>query len=177
MNDQWNGRGAALDELDIRILRVLQSDARTTNRDLAAAVGVSPTTALDRTRSLRNRGVIVRASLDVDLGRIGRGVQALIAVRIRPPSREVIEAFRDWVASLDETVGVFVTAGNEDFIIHVAVRDNDDLYAFVIDELTQRREVADVRTSVVYQHLRENVVLPLSGRDGAGRGANGRRRL
>ncbi|WKK73150.1 Lrp/AsnC family transcriptional regulator [Rathayibacter oskolensis] len=161
MNDQWNARGAALDELDIRILRILQSDARMTNRDLAAAVGISPTTALDRTRSLRARGVIVRATLSVDLASIGRGVQALIAVRIRPPSREVIESFRDWVSGLAETVGVFVTAGNEDFILHVAVRDNDDLYAFVIDELTQRREVADVRTSVVYQHLQEHVVLPL----------------
>lgn len=77
----------------------------------------------------------------------------LIAVRIRPPSREVIEAFRDWVAGFEETVGVFVTSGLEDFIIHVAVRDNQDFYAFVIDELTQRREVADVRTSVVYEHL------------------------
>ncbi|PPF49418.1 MULTISPECIES: Lrp/AsnC family transcriptional regulator [unclassified Rathayibacter] len=45
MNDQQNGPGAALDELDVRILQVLQSDARITNRDLAAAVHVSPTTA------------------------------------------------------------------------------------------------------------------------------------
>ncbi|QHC71336.1 Lrp/AsnC family transcriptional regulator [Rathayibacter sp. VKM Ac-2801] len=161
MNDQQNGPGAALDELDIRILQVLQSEARITNRDLAAAVHVSPTTALDRTRSLRRRGVITGATLTLDFAALGRGVQAVIAVRIRPPSREIIEAFRDWVAGLDETVGVFVTSGSEDFIIHVAVRDNQDLYAFVIDELTQRREVADVRTSVVYEHLREQVVLPL----------------
>ncbi|PPG51582.1 MULTISPECIES: Lrp/AsnC family transcriptional regulator [unclassified Rathayibacter] len=161
MNDQQNGPGAALDELDVRILHILQSDARITNRDLAAAVHVSPTTALDRTRSLRRRGVITGATLTLDFAALGRGVQALIAVRIRPPSREIIEAFRDWVAGLDETVGVFVTSGSEDFIIHVAVRDNQDLYAFVIDELTQRREVADVRTSVVYEHLREQVVLPL----------------
>ncbi|AZZ50322.1 hypothetical protein C5C45_02820 [Rathayibacter rathayi] len=45
--------------------------------------------------------------------------------------------------------------------MHVVVRDNQDLYSFVIDKLTQRREVADVRTSVVYEHLREQVVLPL----------------
>ena len=42
-----------LDELDTAILRELQSDARKTNREVAAAVGVSPTTALDRTRALR----------------------------------------------------------------------------------------------------------------------------
>ncbi|HZE33319.1 MAG TPA: Lrp/AsnC family transcriptional regulator [Actinoallomurus sp.] len=151
---------AGLDELDTAILRELQVDARRTNRDIAAAVGVSPTTALDRTRGLRERGVIRGALLDVDLGSIGRPVQALIAVRIRPPSRRNIEGFRDWVSTLPETVGVFVVSGNEDFLIHVAVEDNDRLYAFVIDRLTQRPEIADVRTSVVYEHLRNHGVTP-----------------
>jgi DNA-binding Lrp family transcriptional regulator len=151
-----------LDELDTAILAELQADARRTNRDVAAAVGVSPTTALDRTRALRQRGVIRGAILDLDLSKIGRPVQALIAVRIRPPSRRNIDAFRNWVSSLPETIGVFVVTGGEDFLIHVAVADNENLYAFVIDRLTERPEVADVRTSVVYEHLRNTAVAPVT---------------
>src|SRR4051812_43958961 len=116
---------ADLDELDTAIVRELQADARRTNRDVAASGGGSPATGLDRTRALRDRGVIRGASLDVDLAAIGRPVQALIAVRIRPPSRKNIEAFRNWVSALPDTLGVFVTAGSEDFLIHVAVPDND----------------------------------------------------
>lgn len=145
---------ADLGEIEAAIVAVLKSDARMTNRELAARIGVSPTTALERTRSLRQRGVIKGALLDIDLAQVGRGVQALIGVRIRPPSRRNIEGFRDWVSTLQETLGVFVTSGNEDFIVHVAVRDNESLYAFVIDRLTERAEVADVRTSVVYEHIR-----------------------
>ena len=152
---------ASLDELDTAILAHLQSDARRSNRDVAAAVGVSPTTALDRTRAMRDRGVITGASLDVDLASIGRPVQALIAVRIRPPSRRNIETFRNWVSSLPDTLGVFVTTGTEDFLVHVAVPDNDSLYAFVIDRLTERPEVSDVRTSVVYEHLRNRGIAPV----------------
>src|ERR1700761_6436671 len=151
---------AHLDELDTALLRELQRDARRTNRDLAAAVGVAPTTALDRTRSLRERGVIRGALLDVDLPAIGRPVQALIAVRIRPPSRRNIEAFRDWAARLPDTLGLYVTTGTEDFILHVAVPDNTSLYEFVIDRLTERPEVADVRTSIVYEHIRNNRIRP-----------------
>jgi len=151
----------ALDELDTAILAELQADARRTNRDVAAAVGVSPTTALDRTRALRERGVIRGARLDLDLPSIGRPVQAMIAVRIRPPSRRNIEGFRNWVSTLPDTLGAFVTSGNEDFLIHVAVPDNDSLYAFVIDRLTERPEVADVRTSVVYEHLRNDRIRPV----------------
>ena len=151
---------AVLDELDKAILRELQADARRTNKDIAAAVGVSPSTALERTRSLRERGVIRGAVLDLDLAAIGRGVQALIAVRIRPPSRRNIEGFRNWVSQMPETVGVFVVSGSEDFLVHVAVKDNQDLYAFVIDRLTERPEVADVRTSVVYEHLHNTQITP-----------------
>jgi DNA-binding Lrp family transcriptional regulator len=150
-----------VDELDAAILGQLQRDARQTNRELATAVHVAPSTALERTRSLRDKGVIRGATLDVDLPSIGRHVQALIAVRIRPPSREIIEAFRDWVAKLPETIGLFVVSGTDDFLVHVAVADTDGLYSFVIDRLTERREVADVRTSLVYEHRRTEVIAPV----------------
>jgi DNA-binding Lrp family transcriptional regulator len=149
-----------LDELDTAILRELQRDARRTNRDVAATVGVAPTTALDRTRSLRERGVITGARLEVDLAKVGRPVQALIAIRVRPPTRANIAGFREWATFLPEVIGVFVTSGSEDFLIHVAVPDNDHLYAFVIDHLTEKPEVVDVRTSIVYEHIRPAMVLP-----------------
>jgi DNA-binding Lrp family transcriptional regulator len=97
----------------------------------------------------------------VDLKTLGRSVQALVAVRIRPPSRANVEGFRDWVRQLPEMVGVFVVSGSDDFLVHVAVPDTDALYAFVIDRLTERREIADVRTSVVYEHIRAPAIEPL----------------
>ena len=97
-----------------------------------------------------------------DLDAVGRNVQALIAIRIRPPSRENIEAFRDWANRLPQIAGVFVVSGDNDFLLHVAVPDTDALYALVIDRLAERPEVADVNTSVVYEHLRNHVIEPLA---------------
>lgn len=142
-----------LDDIDRAILTLLQTDGRVTNREIAATAGVAPSTAIERVRALQARGVITGYRADIDLAAIGRPVQALIAVRIRPPSRRNIEGFQSWIARLPETVGVFVTSGTHDFLIHVAVPDTDGLYAFVIDRLTERPEVADVNTSIVYAHL------------------------
>jgi DNA-binding Lrp family transcriptional regulator len=86
-------------------------------------------------------------------------------VTIRPPTREIIEAFRNWATALPEVIGVFVVSGDSDFLLHVAVPDIDALYAFVIDRLTERPEVADVNTSIVYEHLRRPLLEPLG--DGA----------
>lgn len=148
-----------MDELDRRILTAWATDARRSLRDVAAEVGVSATTVHDRARALQRRGLVRGAYLDLDLAQLGRGVQALIAVRIRPPSRSNIEAFRDWVGGLPETVGVFVTSGRSDFILHVAVADNEALYSFVIDRLTSRAEIADVETSIIYEHMRKPSLL------------------
>jgi DNA-binding Lrp family transcriptional regulator len=149
-----------LDPLDRALLRAIQADARRTNRDLASAVGVAPSTSLERLRALRRRGVIRGFTTEVDLAALGRPVQALVAVRIRPPSRKILAAFREWVRTLPEIVGIFVTAGENDFLLHLAVPGTDDLYAFVIDRLTERQEVADVRTSIVYEHLETRVITP-----------------
>src|SRR3954465_12281516 len=117
-------------------------------------------TSSERVRALRAEGVIRGYHADVDFDALGRHVQALTAVTIRPPTRDNVEAFRTWVAGLPELVGVFVVSGTADFLLHVAVPDTNALYAFVIDRLTSRAEVADVNTSVVYEHIRPTVVEP-----------------
>jgi DNA-binding Lrp family transcriptional regulator len=150
-----------IDDLDRRILARLQDDARQTNRELATAVHVSTSTSSERVRALRADGVILGYHADVALEALGREVQALIAVRVRPPSRENLEAFRDWVANLPELIGAFVVSGAQDFLLHVAVQNTDALYSFVIDQLAGRAEVADVNTSVVYEHIRRTVLEPL----------------
>jgi DNA-binding Lrp family transcriptional regulator len=150
------------DATDWALVAALQDDARTSNRDLAAAVHVSPSTSSERVRALRADGIITGYHAAVDLHALGRHVQALTAVTIRPPTRENIEAFRNWLADLPELIGLFVVSGGSDFLLHLAVPDTDALYAFVIDRLTERPEVADVNTSVVYEHLRRPVLEPLS---------------
>ncbi|MBN9172793.1 MAG: Lrp/AsnC family transcriptional regulator [Microbacterium sp.] len=148
------------DAVDRALLRELQDDARQTNRDLAAKAGVSPTTSLERIRHLRERGVITGFHAAVDLDAVGRSVQALISVRVRPPSRPNIEGFREFASSLPETIGLFVISGTHDFLIHLAVPDVDAVYAFVIDQLTARPEVADVQTTLVFEHVRAERVDP-----------------
>src|SRR3954462_4740878 len=99
-----------VDATDWAILDVLQDDARTSNRELAAAVHVSPSTSSERVRSLKADGVIRGYHADIDLGTLGRPVQALAAGTIRPPAARIIGAFRNWTSTLPEIVGVFVVS-------------------------------------------------------------------
>ena len=74
---------SGLDALDRAIVNVLVADARISNAALAESVGVAPSTALVRTRSLVERGVIEGYHASVSLTAVGRPVRALIAVKLR----------------------------------------------------------------------------------------------
>jgi DNA-binding Lrp family transcriptional regulator len=146
-----------MDELDSAIIGALQVDGRRSNRDLAGALGVSPSTMLERVRALRARGVLTGVHASVDLAKVGRPVQAMVTVRLRPQSRRVVLGFRDFILELPETLQVFVTTGTEDVLVHVAVQSTEALRDFVLDSLTGRPEVAGLRTDVVFDHRRNHV--------------------
>jgi DNA-binding Lrp family transcriptional regulator len=151
-----------VDKLDAAIVRELQRDARQTNRELAAKLSIAPSTCLERVRALRQRGVITGYHAAVDLAALNRNVQALLAVQVRPLSRQVIEGFKAYVAGLPEVLSVFVVAGGDDFLVHVAVQDIDHLHAFLMDRFSQRREIVGFRSSIIYQHTSNQVLAPLS---------------
>ncbi|SDM52869.1 Lrp/AsnC family transcriptional regulator [Nonomuraea jiangxiensis] len=144
-----------MDELDSAIVRLLQTDARQSNRELARQLGIAPSTCLERVRALTRRGVIRGYHADIDPVALNRGVQAMVSVQVRPLSREVINTFKTSAAEMPEVLSVFVLAGGDDFLLHVAVRDLDHLHAFLLDRLSKRKEIVGFRTSVVFQQVQK----------------------
>ncbi len=150
-----------MDELDTAIIERLQTDARQTNRELAHAVGIAPSTCLERVRALRERGVITGFHAEISLPALNRGVQALLHVQVRPLSRTVIDSFKKYAMDLPEVLSVFVVAGGDDFLVHVAVPSVDGLHAFLMDKFSGRREIVGFRSSIIYQHARKQIIEPI----------------
>jgi DNA-binding Lrp family transcriptional regulator len=150
-----------IDELDSAIVQHLQVDARQTNRELARAVGIAPSTCLERVRSLRERGVITGYHAEISLPALNRNVQALLHVQVRPLSRSVIQDFKAYVIALPETLSIFVVSGGDDFLVHVAVPSVEGLHALLMDKFSKRREIVGFRSSVIYQHSRNQTLAAL----------------
>jgi DNA-binding Lrp family transcriptional regulator len=144
----------SVDTIDRAILELVAVDARITNQRLAEQVGIAPSTALARLRSLRERGVIRGFHAEVDLAAIGRPLQALIAVRLAVHAREQIEAFTAAVRGLPGVLMVFHLTGVTDYLVWVAAADAQDLREFVVDHLATHPSVAHAETSLIYEHQR-----------------------
>src|SRR3984885_12759720 len=112
-----------VDAIDRAILELVAADARITNQRLAERVGVAPSTALARLRSLRERGVIRGFHAEVDLAALGRPLQALIAVRLTVHAREQIDAFTAAVRELPGVLMVFHLTGATDYLVWARAAD------------------------------------------------------
>jgi len=142
-----------LDQSDIAILAALKTNARISNKDLAETVGLAPSTCLERVRRLVDAGVINGFHADIDLAKLGFGLQAMIAVRLQRHSREIVESFREYVLGLTEVRAVYHVAGADDYLVHVAVRDADHLRDLAMDAFTTRPEVAHIETRLIFEHV------------------------
>jgi DNA-binding Lrp family transcriptional regulator len=144
---------AALDRTDFAILAALQNDARLSNKQLAARVGLAPSSCLERVRRLRQTGVLTGFRALVDPAALGITMQALVFVRLARHARQQVKAFREHALSLPETVGVYHVAGHHDFLVHVGVRDANHLRDLAMDAFTTRREVARIETHLISEHM------------------------
>jgi DNA-binding Lrp family transcriptional regulator len=145
---------APVDEVDRAILELVAQDARITNQRLAERVGIAPSTANARLRSLRERGVIRGFHAEVDLAALGRPLQALIAVRLTVHERNQIDDFTNAVRALPGVLMVFHLTGVTDYLVWVAAADAQGLREFVVDHLATHPSVAHAETSLIYEHQR-----------------------
>jgi DNA-binding Lrp family transcriptional regulator len=149
-----NVRPPVIDGVDRRILNVLHDDARVPNSVLADMVGVAPSTCHGRLRRLQDIGVIRGFYTDVDPAAVGRPLQAMISVNLQSNARGRIRHFIAEIRKLPQVIDVYFLAGADDFILHVAARDTDDLRAFVVENLNADPDVAGTQTSLIFEHLR-----------------------
>lgn len=153
-----NNLQADLDEIDHELLRLLTQNSRMTNADLAAAVGIAQSTCITRVRSLVSRGVISGFTANVDPAAVGLSSQVLISVTLRAGARSHLADFMNEMRNLPEVIQVFFLGGSEDFIVHLAVRDNDHVREFVLENLSSNATVASTRTNMVFEHFHKGPV-------------------
>nr|WP_040787183.1 Lrp/AsnC family transcriptional regulator [Nocardia pneumoniae] len=146
--------GVALDDIDRVLLDHLARDGRMTNNALAAAAGIAPSTCLGRVRALVQRGVIRGFHADIDPAALGRSLQAMIAVRLRASARRQLAEFGERMSALDEVLNVYFIAGADDYLVHVATANTDELRAFVLNHLSAHPAVASTETILIFEHMR-----------------------
>jgi DNA-binding Lrp family transcriptional regulator len=134
-----------LDETDVLILELLQSDASRSNQDLAAAAGISPPTALRRVRRLIDGGWIERRVALLSPAVLG-GLQALVEVQLDRQGAEHLDAFEQLAVADAAVQQCWRTSPGPDFMLVLWVADMAAYNALVARLFTQHANVRNVKT-------------------------------
>jgi Lrp/AsnC family leucine-responsive transcriptional regulator len=151
-----------IDETDWRILNVLQKDGRISNQDLADRVGLSPSPCLRRTKLLEHSGIIRKYVALLDTGAVGRGLQAIVQVRLDHQTSVSVDRFEKEILKFPEVLECDLIAGDWDYMLRVAVRDLEEFRRFSVNSLAKIAGVANVKSNISMKQVKYSTVLPLN---------------
>ena len=162
-----NGDRAArpLDDLDWRVLGLLQTDGRMTTADLARRVDLSAPGVQKRLRKLEESGVIQRYATIVKRETIGLDLLCFVQVSLAHHEPRTVEGFRDAVKAMPEVLECHYLTGEFDYLLKVVVANHKHLEQFLFEELTKARGVDKIRTSIVLNEIKLSTSLPLGSWD------------
>jgi len=163
--------GAAdLDDIDLAILAELAADARITNAALAKRVGVAESTSIKRLRALREAGVVTGFTTQLNLAAVGFPIEAVIKVRLSNHNRDHVLRFHATLTKIPGVLTAFHVAGEDDYLLHVAVRTPQELRDLVLNHIVVHGGVQHTQTQLVFSVL-HGPGAPIDNRTGTTRTA------
>ncbi|QID19322.1 Lrp/AsnC family transcriptional regulator [Nitrogeniibacter mangrovi] len=154
----------ALDRIDVALLALLQNDARRANKQLAADVGLAPSSVHERLKRLWAMGVLTGIHAEVDPAAMGIGLEALLMIELAKHERALVDRFLDEIVEIPEVRTAQLITGRYDLIVHVVARDTRHLKDLALDRFTSHPGVTRIETSIIYE-TRARHELPMLARD------------
>ncbi len=150
-----------LDEIDKRILRVLQRDGRIANNDLAREVGLSPSPCLRRVKLLEEAGVIARYVAVLNPAKVGKGLTFFTRIRLDQQDEETLQTFAKEILKLPQVLECYFMLGDYDAMIRVVAADIEDYRRFQSEYLSRIKGVQNLKTDVPSQTVKQTSEMPL----------------
>ena len=153
--------GSDLDRYDIAILRELQRDARLSNAELAARIGISAAPTWRRVKWLEDQGFITGYRAELDRRKIGLGVLAFVRLDADRNTAASTRQLEDAIRRIPEVISCHYISGAGTFELHVVVTDLDAYSRWARDTLFKLPNVKDIHTSFSLGEVKAGAALPL----------------
>ncbi len=140
---------ADLDEKDRAILRILQSNAKATVREIAAQVHLSTTPVHERIKRMEDEGVILQYAALLDHARIKRGLMAICYISLKEHNKKSGAKFIKAIQDMPEVIECCIISGTFDFMLKVVAESMDDYYHFHVNKLGQIENIGQVQSTFV----------------------------
>jgi Lrp/AsnC family leucine-responsive transcriptional regulator len=148
-----------IDDIDRKILTIIQENARTPNAEIARQVGMAPSAILERMRKLEERGLIQGYVARLNPKALGFGLLAFVFVRTDDRVSQVCTAEK--LAEIPEVQEVYHIAGEDCYLLKVRAADTEALGRLLRERFGDFQSVVSTRTTIVLETIKDTTALPL----------------
>jgi len=149
------------DKTDLKILRILQENAKITNLQLSAEIGLSPAPTLERVKKLENAKLIRGYYAQLDQEALGIGISAIIQITLTRQVENAISNFKKEINKIPEIMECYQVTGNADYVLIVMMKDIRDFEALISQKLSKMEEIGQMQTMVVLSKPKDSKMLPV----------------
>lgn len=150
-----------LDEIDLQILALLQKDASLTHKEISSRLHKSVAAIHERTRRLKQQGVIKRVVAILDRKKINKSLIAFSHVLLNDHTANTLSQFEQQVAKFPEVMECFQMTGTFDFILRIATSDMDAYHDFYRNKLATLPNISTVQSFFVLSETKSDTAYPL----------------
>jgi len=150
-----------LDDIDRRILRLIQRDGRLTNAELSETVALSPSACHRRVQRLEAEGVISGYVALLEPRAVGRVTTVFVEIGLSGQSDEVLDAFERAVSQIPDVLECHLMAGSADYLLKVAAADAEDFARIHRQKLARLPGIARMQSSFSLKEVRNTTALPV----------------
>jgi Lrp/AsnC family leucine-responsive transcriptional regulator len=143
-----------IDETDLRILSILQENAKISHKEIAEKLNLTRTPIFERIKKLERRGIIQKYVTILNRKKINRNLMVLCSISLREHGIDNVTIFQNAVMNFPEVMECYHIGGNYDFFLKVLVNTIDDYQAFVLKKLSQIKNIATVQSAFVIGEMK-----------------------
>ena len=151
----------AIDQIDRRILEILQQAPGINATAIGEAVGLSQSACWRRIQRLRDEGIIKDQPVKLDREKVGLDTMVFAHVKLTSHGRSNLATFAEAVSAYPEVLDCYVLLGNVDFLLRIVTQDIKAYEQFFFEKLSQLPGIQEVNSSIVMSDIKHTTVLPI----------------
>lgn len=150
-----------LDAIDLKILRLLQEDARLTTKELAGRVNLSTTPVFERLKRLEREGFIKKYVAVLDAEKLDLGFEVFCSVKLKQMTRDVAREFTRVIRDIPQVAECYNISGEYDYLLKIRARNMKDYNDFIINVLGTIDAIGSIQSSFVMDEIKHSYGLYL----------------
>jgi DNA-binding Lrp family transcriptional regulator len=151
-----------LDQTDIRILDLLQSDARLTNKEIADKIGKTVTPVYERIKWLEQEGYIQHYVAVLDKNKIDKNLVAFTNVQLKEHSHPMLKEFEKDIVRFPEVMECYHMTGLYDYLLKIVVKDMSEYQGFIVNKLSKLPNIGTVQSSFMMTEIKHETAYSIT---------------